>query len=167
MKKGLYIALLITLLLTVEMNLFGQSAEKILKVLSKEMKVSKSDIELVDREIPAELEGKVEAVYTYKLNGEKQGYVILAKGMGRYDEFSFFLLSGSDHSTQMVRVVNYISDHGGEISSKKWLQQFEGYKGGELKYGDDIQAISGATLSAGSITNRVHEIVGLLNQTDL
>jgi len=167
MKKGIYITLLITLFLTANMDLFGQNAGKIQKVLSKELKISKSDIELVEHKIPEALTGKVDAVYDYWLNGKKEGYVIEARGKGRYDEFSFFLLSGLDYSTQMVRVVKYISEHGGEISSKKWLQQFEGYNGGDLKYGSDIQAISGATLSAGSITNRIHEIVDILNKTDL
>ena len=167
MKKGIYITLLIALFLIPQLDLFGQNAGKILKVLTKELKVSKSDIELVEHEVPAVLSDKVDAVYDYRLNGEKEGYIIEARGMGRYDEFSFFLLSDVDHSTQMVRVIKYISEHGGEISSKKWLEQFEGYSGGELKYGSDIQAISGATLSAGSITNRIHEIVDILNQTDL
>jgi len=167
MKKGIYIALLITLFLTFEGDLFGQSAGKILKVLTKELKVSKSDIELVEREIPSELAGKVDVIYDYRLNGESAGWVIEARGMGRYDEFSFFLLSGLDRSTKMVRVVRYISDHGGEITSKKWLQQFEGYRGGDLKYGGDIQAISGATLSAGSITNRIQEIVDILKKAEL
>ncbi len=149
------------------MDLFGQSTGKILKVLSKEMNVSKSDIELDEVEADAALTEKIGAVYSYQLKGEKQGYVIVANGMGRYDEFSFFLLTDLDKSTQMVRVVKYISDHGGEITSKKWLNQFQGYKGGTLKYGDDIQAISGATLSASSITNRIHEIIDLLNSSDL
>ena len=58
-------------------------------------------------------------------------------------------------------------EHGGEISSKKWLEQFVGYKGGALKYGDDIQAISGATYSASSITHRMNEIVEAIQNADL
>lgn len=167
MKQRIYIGILITLFLTLQMDLFGQDTKKILKVLSKEMEVPKSNIQLEACTLNDLLREKVDAVYKLQVEGQQEGYVILARGMGRYDEFRFFLLTGLDKATEMVRVVNYISDHGGEISSKKWLGQFVGYKGGELKYGEDIQAISGATISARSITQRVHEIVSLLKETEI
>lgn len=145
----------------------AQSVGKIQKLLAKELELDKSEIELQFCDLSLQLHEKVNAVYSLFLKGEQNGYVILANGMGRYDEFTFLVLTNPDKSTRLVRVVNYVSEHGGEISSKKWLEQFVGYKGGALKYGDDIQAISGATYSASSITHRMNEIVEAIQNADL
>lgn len=144
----------------------AQSTGKIQKVLAKELEFDKSNIELVACDLNLELKEKVNAVYRLFVEAKQNGFVILANGMGRYDEFTFLVLTNPDKSTKLVRVVNYVSDHGGEIGSKKWLEQFVGYKGGTLKYGEDIQAISGATYSASSITHRMNEIVELFQRTD-
>jgi len=144
----------------------AQSMGKIQKLLAKELELDKSEIELNTCDLSSQLQEKVNAVYCLFLKGEQNGYVILANGMGRYDEFTFLVLTNPDKSTRLVRVVNYVSEHGGEIGSKKWLEQFVGYKGGTLKYGADIQAISGATYSASSITHRMNEIVELIQKTD-
>ncbi|WP_372775512.1 FMN-binding protein [Mangrovibacterium sp.] len=167
MKQKIYIATLITLLFTCQLDLFGLDSGKILKVLVKEMKVSKGDLELQLCQLNDQLKDKVNAIYQVRIKGEDKGYLIDANGMGRYDEFRFLVLTDVNKSTEMVRVIHYISDHGGEITSKKWLSQFDGFKGGDLKYGEDIQAISGATLSASSITNRIQEIIVLLKQAEM
>ena len=62
----------------------------------------------------------------------------------------------------------YREDYGAEIGSKRWLKQFIGKKNGEdLKYERDIIAISGATISAYSMTiaiNNLLKSVGELQQ---
>lgn len=144
------------------MNTTAQNHDKIQKILAKELQISKTGIELIACPVESPLKEKVNEVYRFLDNNNFEGYLVLANGMGRYDEFTFMLLVDSTLSTRTVRVINYVSEHGGEIGSKKWLEQFVGYKGGELKYGSDIQAISGATYSASSITYRIREIVELL-----
>ena len=47
----------------------------------------------------------------------------------------------------------YREDYGGEIGSKRWLKQFIGKKASDkIEYEKDIIAISGATISANSMT---------------
>ena len=51
----------------------------------------------------------------------------------------------------------YREDYGGEIGSKRWLRQFIGKTSKDkLKYQKDIMAISGATISASSMTIAVN-----------
>ncbi len=54
----------------------------------------------------------------------------------------------------------YREDHGAEVGSKRWLKQFIGKSGdNNLKYQKDIVAISGATISAKSMTNEVNKLL--------
>jgi Na+-translocating ferredoxin:NAD+ oxidoreductase RnfG subunit len=53
-----------------------------------------------------------------------------------------------------------------EIGSRKWLKQYSGYSGGELKYGKDIQTISGATISANALTRDIQILTGILKQME-
>ena len=54
----------------------------------------------------------------------------------------------------------YREDYGGEIGSKRWLKQFIGKtQNDELKYQDNIVAISGATISVRSMTSAVNDLL--------
>jgi Na+-translocating ferredoxin:NAD+ oxidoreductase RnfG subunit len=65
-----------------------------------------------------------------------------------------------------VKILAYREDWGGEITSKRWLKQFKGSDPTtSLRYGSDVMGISGATISARSMTNAVNAL--LLNLSKL
>jgi len=67
--------------------------------------------------------------------------------------FDYFILFDSSHKVELVRIFNYAATHGQEVSAKGWLKQFSGYDGSDtLEVGKDVDAISGATISAYGIT---------------
>lgn len=80
------------------------------------------------------------------------GYLLITTAKGRHEYFDYLVIYNPDLKIRMIRVLEYRSDHGYEILNKKWLNQFEGRSGCDLEYGTDIDAISGATFSASSIT---------------
>lgn len=105
-------------------------------------------------------EGHRMVAYSFKMTGgEQENYAVFTESKGRYDLFDYLVITDKAGTVQKVQVIKYRSEHGGEIASRKWLSQFENYKGGELHYGDDISAVSGATLSAGSITRDMQKVV--------
>ena len=54
----------------------------------------------------------------------------------------------------------YREDYGRQIGSQRWLKQFIGKKVGEqLGYGEDVDAIAGATISAKSMTKAVNDVL--------
>ena len=77
----------------------------------------------------------------------------------RYEHFDYMAILNTDLSVRKVKVLVYEGEYGYEVTSKLWLKQFIGYKGGKLKYGSDVQALSGATVSAQSITNDIQDLV--------
>ena len=87
--------------------------------------------------------------------GLESSYILFTSTKGRFEYFDYAVALTEEGKVGTVKVVKYRSEHGSEVTSKKWLSQFMGYSGEKLEYGKDIQAISGATKSASSLTNDI------------
>lgn len=86
-------------------------------------------------------------------------YVAFTHSKGRYEYFDYMVVITTNFEVEKVKVLKYRSENGGEISSKKWLEQFIGYTTGYLHYKRDISAISGATISAMSISRDIPKVM--------
>ncbi len=74
----------------------------------------------------------------------------------------FFDLSGKIVDTKIVK---YRESHGGEIGNERWLKQFNNKSTySSLSFGKDIDGISGATISAKSITMGIKKLLLLAKQ---
>ena len=93
-------------------------------------------------------------------------FFYFGKAFGKADYFDFIIIFDKDLIVAKVKVLVYRENHGGEVGSKRWLKQFKGKnKNSTLKYQKNIAAISGATLSARSMTyeiNKVLKTIGIL-----
>ncbi len=70
--------------------------------------------------------------------------------------FDYYAILDQQYSILELKVYNYAATHGQEICSKAWLRQFKGYNGSKpLRYGKDIDGVSGATISGRAITEDV------------
>jgi len=74
-----------------------------------------------------------------------------------HEQFYFSTLYDIDGEIVNVRVLEYTSQHGYEITAKSWLKQFIGKKGGDLKVDREIDGISGATISVHSIVKEINK----------
>ena len=102
-------------------------------------------------------------VLYFLMDGENHiGYAVVTSAKGRHDYFDYIVIYDADLTILRVRVFEYRSDHGYEICNKKWLSQFEESNGCNLKYETDIDAISGATYSASSITEDISFLCRIL-----
>ncbi|MBN1985332.1 MAG: FMN-binding protein [Prolixibacteraceae bacterium] len=73
--------------------------------------------------------------------------------LGGFEYFDYFILFDRELTVQQIKVFNYQATKGQEITAKNWLKQFIGYKSGsDLQVGKQIDGISGATVSAHSLT---------------
>lgn len=93
----------------------------------------------------------------YRITEDDQllGYLISTSAKGRFEYFDYSVIFSKEKAIAKVMVTVYRSDHGAAICQKTWLSQFEGYHGGELVLGSDIDAVSGGTLSANSLVRDV------------
>lgn len=96
-------------------------------------------------------------------NGGCDGPVSMNEEVVLHEYFDYFALLNPEFSILEIKVYNYSATHGQEICSKAWLKQFKGYNGSKkLRYGKEIDAISGATISGRAITEDIATTVGLL-----
>ena len=99
------------------------------------------------------------------------GYAYISKAPSKTDEFDYLVLFDNDFIIKKSKVLIYREDYGNEIGSKRWLKQLIGKTENDtLTYGDNIAAISGATISVKSMTNAVNDLlksIKILHQKQL
>lgn len=115
-----------------------------------------------NKRITNELPSKFEENNLFKIssNSTALGYAYVAKAPSKTDEFDYLVLFDNDFIILKSKVLIYREDYGNEIGSKRWLKQLIGKtQNDELIYGDNIVAISGATISVKSMTNAVNNLL--------
>lgn len=93
-------------------------------------------------------------------NNKSLGYAYVAKAPSKTAQFDYLVILDQDLIIKKAKVLIYREEYGGEISSKRWLKQFIGKtENDELRYNDNIMAISGATISVRSMTNAMNDLL--------
>ncbi|WP_164674759.1 FMN-binding protein [Flagellimonas maritima] len=99
------------------------------------------------------------------------GYAYLGEAPSMKNVFDYVVLFNPDLSIKKSKVLIYREDYGRQIGSQRWLKQFIGKKSGDsVTYGEDVDAIAGATISAKSMTNAVDEVLSsmeILNEAKI
>ena len=104
-------------------------------------------------------------LYQVLKDNKLEAYTYLSKGFGKMNEFDYIVIFNKDLSILKVKVLVYREEQGGEIGSVRWLKQFIGKSDTEkMKFGYDIQNISGATLSARSLTEDAKKVIGKMKE---
>lgn len=144
-------------------DLSKSATKKMNKTLAKlwpEQLISKTPINVTvssQKKLSFKLENNT--LYSVLNNSKTEGYVYLSKGLGKMDVFDYMVVFKKDLSILKIKVLVYREDYGGEIGSSRWLKQFKGKKDPvTMKFGHDIQNISGATISARSLTEDVKKL---------
>lgn len=163
-KKFTYLFLLLFSVVFMSFNL----SKKIEKKVKKEIKKT-FDIEQFQM-IPVVINDSIQkklTIHIYKnnlfsiqKNNELIGYAYVAKAPSKTDEFDYLILLDKNLIVAKTKVLVYREDYGSEIGSKRWLRQFIGKSTNDtLKYQRDIMAISGATISASSMTIAINNFL--------
>ena len=116
----------------------------------------------ISKELAKELPSKFDnnSLLEIKAKDKLIGYAYISKAPSKTDEFDYLVLFDKDLIIVKSKVLKYREDYGGEIGSKRWLKQFIGKSQyDELKYGDNIVAISGATISVRSMTMAINTLL--------
>ena len=81
-----------------------------------------------------------------------------------FEFFDYFLLADTQGEVLWVKVYNYEATQGHEVMSRGWLNQFKGLtKEQKLVFGQDIESISGATVSATAITENIQHVLSCVS----
>ncbi|WP_127846492.1 FMN-binding protein [Psychroflexus aestuariivivens] len=113
--------------------------------------ISKSDLEL-------EADPKYDQLHIYKiLDVDKVvGYAYLSEANSKKDVFDYVVMYDTDFSIKKSKILIYREKYGRQVGSQRWLKQFNGKKSeNNLEYGEDIAAVSGATITATAMTDAI------------
>jgi len=136
-----------------------KKANKKLDLIFKDQIITKRSLELSEAELTNNRKQFVtKGIYQLFCSNVSLGYLVFMTSMGRYESFEYIIVYSPELSVKSIDILEYNSSHGGEIASQKWLKQFVGYDGKPLKYGSDIDAVSGATYSATSLVKDVESV---------
>lgn len=91
-------------------------------------------------------------------------YAILDNVKGKSLPITFLTIFNDSSEVHHTAIIKYREAFGGEVSSKKWLNQFNSYTDSSIyKVGNDIAGITGATISVHSITKGIRKLSMLIN----
>ena len=77
-----------------------------------------------------------------------------------FEFFEYYMLLDTSKQVIRVKIYNYQATQGHEVMSRGWLNQFRGLEPGKsIIFGKDIEAISGATVSASAITKDIQQVL--------
>jgi len=170
-----YFKIAVFLLLILALGSFGLP-QRINKKINKEITLVfgitdfSTKMITVSSEINTLLPAKIKEDNLFEIyqNEKIVGYFYVGKAPSKTDEFDYMVLFDTELNVRKAKVLIYREDYGNEIGSKRWLKQFIGKSSDDnLKYGQNIDAISGATISANSMTfavNRLLQSVKILKE---
>ena len=149
-----------------------QFEKKINKAIKKIWNISSFESELIS--IPDSIDIEL---YSIVKNDSLLGYFSINKvnscrigGCSRpsntnqvdYEFFWYLSVFDNDLQIKHIQVLEYNAEYGHEICSKNWLKQFIGKSGGNISYSNDIDAVSGATISGTAITENINYLGNIL-----
>ena len=108
-------------------------------------------------------------IYQVWQQDQLHGFLLSTQAMGRYEYFDYLLAFDAELSVLGLTIITYRSSHGAAICQRRWLDQFIGYSGEELRLGKEIDSLSGATISADALIRdlkRCHRLMIRLKEKD-
>ncbi|GAB7542374.1 FMN-binding protein [Cupriavidus sp. CuC1] len=88
------------------------------------------------------------------------GFVVADAVIGKFELINYAIALSPAGEIRDVEILAYRESHGYEVRNKPWRSQFTGKSAqAPLRIGDDIDNISGATLSCTHITDGIRRIV--------
>jgi len=163
-KKIFFLLMIPMTIILMSFQLSKHINKKVTKEIKSVYEVENFSLEsiLITDEINAQLKMSIDDNSLFRVvnNSNLIGYAFVSKASSKTDEFDYLVLFDTDLIIKKTKVLIYREDYGGEIGSKRWLKQFiDKHQGEKLKYEKDIIAISGATISARSLTKAINDLL--------
>ncbi len=101
-------------------------------------------------------------VYVWKISDTDslKGYAVLDNVYGKSMPITFLVILNDKGEIKKTLVIKYREAYGGQISSTKWLRQFNSKdKNSNYNIGKDIDGISGATISVNALSKGIKKLV--------
>ncbi|MCA9772642.1 MAG: FAD:protein FMN transferase, partial [Myxococcales bacterium] len=96
--------------------------------------------------------------YEGRKDGGPMGYAVIDNVIGKHQPITYMIVFAPDLRVRRIEVLAYRESYGWEVRRESFLKQFYGRDpDAELRFGAEIQNISGATISVRSMIRAVRE----------
>jgi Na+-translocating ferredoxin:NAD+ oxidoreductase RnfG subunit len=133
-----------------------------IKIDSKKFSISQKTKRIIQNKIKQKFYQDQIHYWIIEVDG-KYHYALLDNTLGKTMPITFLVLFDENQEVIHSSIIKYREGYGGEISGKNWLNQFLGMRNDSLlKFGKDIDGITGATISVKSFTKGISKLSLLL-----
>ena len=144
-----------------------EAAQKLLfpeasQFVAHPVKLDAAQKSIVEKAAKVRMRFPEQPVWQVMANGQPAGWFVLDEVYGKHEFITYAVALDASGAVRGIEILDYRETHGGQISNAKWRAQFTGARHGTaLKLDEDIQNISGATLSCKHITEGVRRVLAL------
>lgn len=129
---------------------------------SQPVRLTEEQKELVEDYSKVRLRAEEQPVWRVEAQGTLQGWLVVDEVYGKHEFITYAVGVNPDGSVKGLEIMDYRETHGGEVRDPAWRAQLTGKRYGDaLKLDQDIDNISGATLSCKHITEGVRRILAI------
>ena len=119
----------------------------------------------VEQQADERLEGATLLFYIGTQRGQVNGYAYITDKKGRHRPITFVVGLKPDCSVREVAIMIYREPRGDEVKEKRFLRQYQNKTNQDpIEVHRDIKNISGATISAHSVSAGVREAVAICQE---
>lgn len=132
------------------------------EVIKEEHSVTPAIQEEVEKILGYELTKSNYPFYLGKTDGKVDGYAVIDDQVGKVMPITFITRINPDGKVALVEIMIYRESHGGEVTTKRFLNQFreKSFKE-ELRLDGNIIHVTGATLSSQALVKGVRRALVL------
>lgn len=175
--KNQFVKFSIAVIIIFSSSLFSQDMKNEIIESLKETFGNDCNIEMnkyiIDKKLKAKIENDAQQkffqdfVYLYiiKTKNNMSGYAILDNVYGKSLPITFLVTFDLKLNIKSVYIIKYREQYGGAVKNKSWNNQFIGKNSeSSFKVGEDINSISGATISVKSVTKGIQKLSLLIKE---
>ena len=135
------------------------------EIISEEHDLDSKRKKEVEKKIGWHMKESRFAFYVGQVKGKVIGYAFIDDEIGKHQPITFVTALQPDGKVRDVEVMVYRESVGEQIKGRRFLNQFRGKDAASrLKLGEDVDSITGATLSAGAASRAVKKAVVLFQE---
>jgi hypothetical protein len=123
-----------------------------------EQEYGKNNLEITPLQKDSNLPDFVKQIWVVDLQDGSKNYLYQFDIKGRAHVFDALLLLTSKADVLQVGIINYPSNHGINVTNKRWLKKLRFESDKKYSYGENVDALSGATISAINLLNSIEAI---------
>ena len=128
--------------------------------VAKPVQLTPGQMQEIDRNSGVPGRTAQQQVWQAQAKGRMIGWFFVDQVIGKHELITYALGINADGSVRQVEIIEYLEAYGSQVRYPNWREQFVGKTADSLlRIDSDITNISGATLSAGHLTDGIKRLL--------